>query len=291
MKSTRRIAVVGLGAAIVLAGAGVVAWPHLRAQIRRLGADELSVPVELKQVDLREPSGIAYLPSRGTLAAVSDDGVLVEMDLSLKTLHSHPIDGDLEAVTPGLASSTLLVTLEDRDSIIEYDLDEKRVLRTWHVDLASSADFKNRHVRNKGFEGVAVVPAADGPRLYSIVEADPARLIKLDAQLSKKTDAQGEKSASIASSIDVGLSRLSDVMYDEVANKLLFVSADERTLSVADMSGRVERRIRLPGRKPEGFCFTPNGDGLVADDGGGVYLCKGMRAVVFPPAGAAGAPH
>ena len=77
---------------------------------------------------------------------------------------------------------------------------------------------------------------------------------------------------------DVDLDPLSDGTYEPALDALVVVSADEKQALVVGLDGAVRSRFDLPGKKPEGLAFLPNGDMLVVDDAGGVWRVRGALA-------------
>ncbi|MEE9294151.1 MAG: SdiA-regulated domain-containing protein [Phycisphaerae bacterium] len=255
----------------------------------------MPVPTTFVTLPVQEPSGVAYHPQRGTLIVVSDQGQIVEMDLHLKVLQRLDVRGDLEGVSVHPATGTLFIASKANNAVIEYDIDRHQILRTLVVNFKSHPDFAEGLTRNGGLEGVAVVTTSTGEyRLFAVVEADPARLVSLSEDVSARATEQAPNAAGadplagltetvdVLTSHDLGLTRISDIMFDVESRSLLVISAGERVLRLSGLDGRVFRSIRLPGKKPEGICLVPNGDAVVVQDTGGLWICRNLHSSLFP---------
>ena len=248
-------------------------------------------------IPVREPSGVAYHPRRKTLFVVCDQGEFVEMELDYTVLQRVRLRGDLEGIAIHPVTGTLYIASESAGAIYEYGLEERRVLRTLAVDFASHPDFAGGVGRNKGLEGVAVTEVEDQLyRLYAVVQATPARLVALSADLSIPTIRQARRriigqplaepirtSIQIVASHDLGLKRMSGVTFDPLSRMLVVISAGEGLARSCDLSGRVHRSVKIPGRKPEGVCFLPDGTAILAQDTGGAWVCPKMRTRLTDP--------
>jgi len=295
MMKQRTVVIASAGGFLLLLLCVDLLWPRVIGALHHYQAGPLPVPAKFVHIPVLEPSGAAYHTERGTLLVISDEGQLVEMDREFKVLQTHDIPGDPEGVSVHPGTGTVFVAVEYDNAIVEYDLDERRVLRTLVVDLNSHDDFKGKTHENMGFEGVAVVSEGDDVyRLFAVIEARPARLVVLSADVSIQATARARRDSvaapfvgvkenvNVVASYDVGLTRISDVAFDVETQQMLVIASGARTLTMTDLNGRPLRSIRLPGRKPEGFCFLPNGDAVIAEDTGGVFLCDGLRSALCP---------
>ncbi len=286
----KRIALAVLG--VVLAAVVVQESTRIRWMVSHYQADPLSVPATFVSIPVESPSGIVYHARRETLIAVSDKGQLVEMDDRYNVLQRIDMPGDPEGVSVHPDTGTLFVVLESSNSVVEYDLDRHRTIRTFHIDFSSQPDFAGGLTWNNGLEGVAVVTTASGDhQLFVAVEAHPARVVRLTADVSAHATAAARESITmhptgelrqdveIAEVFDVGLTRISDIAFDVDSGLLFVTSAGERVLTLAEPTGRVLRSVRLPGKKPEGICLLTNGDALVVDDTGGAWVLERASAL------------
>lgn|GEM_PF-3391354 len=240
---------------------------------------------ELSRLPVSEPSGVAFHPLRNSLMVVSDGGDLFELDMDFNVRQRIKLRGDLEGVGVHPTEGTVYVASESAATIYEYELQERRVLRAFRVDMFSHADFPVGGVRNKGIEGVAVAQvAANDFRLIAVVEGEPARLVHLSSDVSPRAvrsardwaranpmEEPERVSATITQSHDLGLKRLSDVTFCPDSQVVIVISANDKVALSCDLDGHIRSTVRIPGHKPEGLCLLPDGDALVVHDTGGVY--------------------
>lgn len=231
-------------------------------------------------VPLSEPSAIAYHPTRRTLWLACDSGSLVEMDLNYRVLSEVRIRGDLEGVAVHPGTGNIWVASERDGTLLEYDIGLARVVRKLSVDFASSPEFGGVSRGNTGIEGVTFAKERDGRyRAYCAVQSAPARVIRLVADVSEAATARAraefgprslaevdEETAGIDLSFDAGLDRLSDITFVEDPPMLVVISSGQHAISSFELRGVPVRRIPIVARRPEGLCFLPNGDAIIAMD-------------------------
>lgn len=255
-----------------------------------------ALPMEVRylEVALEEPSGAAWHTQRGTLLIVCDNGVLAELDSSFTVLSRYRIAGDLEGVSVHPVTGTVFIASERSGAILEYCLDSKQVLRTLVIDLSSHSDFRAGNRENKGVEGVAVIAEPDDRfALYGVIESSPPRMIRLIADVSpaatqrarstlKDRGAAGTvESIGVEAAFDVKLTRKSDLTFDVDTQRFVVISARDSVARIVDKAGRVTGSFRIPGTKPEGLCFLPNGDGVFVQDTGGAWIAPGLHGYLF----------
>ncbi|MBN1344932.1 MAG: SdiA-regulated domain-containing protein [Phycisphaerae bacterium] len=297
--SHSRLKTRGFTLAALLVGAMILAWTlstPLGRWSRHHDAEVLPADWTFTPLPVREPSSIVYHPRRGTLFVASDSGYIAELDLDLRLLDRYGIPGDLEGLAVHPETGTLLVAVESYQAVLEYDVRQRRIIRCLEVDLQSHPCFamKKRH-DNRGLEGIAVIrnPLAP-PTLVAVVQADPARLVTLDADLSRtateraRAQLSGDdllgvrQRAAVRSARDLGMPLLSDVLFDHASHRLCVLCSKDAVLIVADPDGAPLRKIRLPGAQPEGLVFAPDGRALLVDDrAGGVWMCPDYRTRLF----------
>ena len=276
-------------AAVASLAIGLAIWGHFTSRVDSayLAADPTEAACTYHRIDVVEPSAVAYHPRRRSLFFVSDEGGLAEFKLDLEKIADYPLRGDLEGIAPGRGRDTVFVASEREAAIYRFDLATGKPVQKLRIDVKSHPDFPRGLTFNRGIEGVTVAPDESGrPRLWAVVEAEPARLILLDVdptaevpvrQEDTDEDRLPEATVRILRSFDLGVARLSDVNYDAELDALLLPSASSRIVLVADRTGKVLATFRIPGLWPEGFALLPSGDAVIPQDTGGVYICKGMR--------------
>lgn len=254
----------------------------------------LALPCECAFIEILviEPSSIAYHPLRRTLLVASDQGSLAELNDRFELIGRYEVLGDLEGIEVHPRRGSVYLTSEEDNAILEYDLEQRRVLRTLIVDFPSCHELETKVADNRGLEGVCFVPDGDGmTRMYAVVEARPPRLIELAGgrEAAAPEAIAGRFGAkqigtiellSVKQVIDIGVDGLSDVIYVPQLDRLVIVSSENRIGIICRTDGTIERRFRLPGKKPEGLAFLPGGDLLVVEDTGGLWrLTSGLKAV------------
>ena len=265
----------------------VPTWGQTPAAIAPYLADAQPITVPVG-----EPSGLAFHEKRGTILLVDDEGTLVELDLDLKEKNRWKITGDLEGIAVHPDTGTVFMASEREGTILEFDLDLGKVVRTIALALGSHPEFQEDRDPNRGVEGLAFVPGGDGNILYAVHEKAPARLVRFvgkftaeESKLAREADAKGSPTpyfAAVEKGWDVGLRTMNDLCYDVATKTFLVTGAKEKTIRVLDASAKVLRSFDLPGPYPEGFCLLPNGDALVVHDSGGGHRIPNFRKVLFP---------
>ena len=256
---------------LIVMYAGQAYW-LVRWEVAHRLAAELPGRVTFRDISISEPSGIAYHQQRQSILVVSDNGLMVEFDLDCKKRHSWEISGDLEGISLHPGGSIAYVADEDDGSIIEFDLDSGTEIRRTRIDFNSHPDFAGGVNGNQGLEGLAVYPAQgdDGrPVLAGIIENDPPRWIKLAFN-------ENANCWHIERSVNVGMTRVAGITFDEVSSRWIVVSSKERTARCVDLSGRVSDDVRLPGRQAEGICILPDGRTILVHESDGISIIDGL---------------
>jgi len=294
----RRVWVVFAAVLAVAVAVVVHKYPRICWLISHYQADPLPLRTTFVTIPVNQPSGIVYHARRKTLIVVSDKGHLVEMDDRFNVLQRLDVAGDLEGLSVHPDTGTLFIASESSNTVMEYDLDTHRRIRTLYIDFSSDPELAAGLKWNKGLEGVTIVTTASGEHhLFVSVEAHPARVLRLSADLSANATAKAREygnngstgglreTVQIREVYDYGLTRISDIEFDVNSGLLLIVSSGERVLTLAEPNGRALRSFRLPGKKPEGICVMPGGEALVVDDTGGAWIIRGARGFLQSMAG------
>lgn len=136
---------------------------------------------------LNEPSGLALSRQGSSLYTVSDDTkIIFNLDLQGKIIpqSSFLIDvKDLEGLAVTADDKTILAVQEDSNSIIQFNIDNKKEILRTHLSAMSNYDqiagFFNAKTQNKGLEGITI--NFNNDHIFVVKEAEPGLLIELDS--------------------------------------------------------------------------------------------------------------
>jgi uncharacterized protein YjiK len=227
------------------------------------------------------PRGVSALLWQGpALWMVHDDkGVFVVDGELVAGPTLHPLLGDLEGMTR-----------DDDGGIVVVAEESGQLLRV----LGARVTLVGQPLRsllpaakeNKGFEGVAFMPArfsSHGPRWLVVHEKSPKVLMVLDAQ------GAWQASVPLPPAIDAALGDLSDVAVDPQDGRIWLLSDKTETVVVARLidSTLTEAEV-LPltdvadGAKPEAITFGPDGTLWLGTDGSKEILAYDVSRKVSP---------
>ena len=242
------------------------------------------------ELNLEGPSSIAYHPARQTLLVASDAGYVAEFDRNLRLQERYELGGDLEGLAVHPLTGNAFVASEREGALLEFSLEKRKVLRTFVIDYESDRRVRDEESDNSGIEGITFLPTASGTvRLFTVMQADPARLIELSAagggvELTKRMRSRvkerlagprkhrGEiETLHITGVTKLEVEPLSDVVYSEIHGALVVISARRRQALLLQPDTRAAGGFELPGRKPEGLAFLRDGQLVVVDDEGGAW--------------------
>jgi uncharacterized protein YjiK len=227
----------------------------------------------LKKSELREPSGLAYHPKRGTLFVVGDRGHVAEVTREGDILNKRRLEhADLEGVTVGPKGLLYAVVEEGPPRILEIDPDTLDVRRDFKVDVKAHGERLVARRANDGLEGLCYVPSERA--FFALNQDHPPRIVRLDLPLGSR---DAGKKAKIVEIVDIAKGVLewgSDLAYDARSGHFLVTEAGDGTVEGAlheiDRAGKRVRSVRLPGEFQEGFALDDRGSAFVAYDTGGV---------------------
>jgi len=252
------------GPALLLAlsvGAGVVAAGSARTQQWELSG-------------LREPSGVAFHPTRNTLFAVGDEGDVAEVGLDGSLLHLSVLGGDLEGVSCDPASGLVYVLREGPDEIVEIAPDTLEPLRRFSLVRSWGSDPDYLRTGGDGLEGLAFVPSAghgEGGTFFAVNQNDPPALLELLLPIRTQ---QGDGTARILAAHEWRPAALSAVVWHPERDLFLVTSALSGRVEVVDRDGSRRGSFRIPGFLPEGLALLPGGVFIIAQDTGGLIQWK-----------------
>jgi uncharacterized protein YjiK len=221
---------------------------------------------------VKEPSGIAFHPGRGTLFVVGDRGDVAEITRDGKVLRRANLGGrGFEGVTIGPNGRLFVLEEKKPPKLYELDPDSLEIKAEYEVDTKLHGERIIGKERNKSAEGLCYVPEENA---FYCVNQDPPRLVKLEVPLGKK---HGKAKAVEALDLSEVVDRqASDVTYDSASGHFLITesSSGDGLGHVHELTreGKRVRKMSLPGRRAEGLALDGSGRAFIADDAGGV-LC------------------
>ena len=226
------------------------------------------LPANSKAV--REPSGIAFHPGRGTLYVVGDRGDVAEINRQGKVLHQTNLAGlGFEGVTVGPNGRVFALEEKKTPRIYELDPNTLQVKAEYEVDTKLHGERVLGDDHNKSAEGLCYVPEQ---KAFYCVNQDPPRLVRLEVPLDKK-----DGKAKAVESLDLSgivKQQASDVTYDPSSGHFLVTesSGGNGPGSVYELTreGKLVSRASLPGNRAEGLALDGFGRAFIADDAGGV---------------------
>lgn len=212
------------------------------------------VPLGQYDLEVPEPSGLAYRAETQTLFTVADqpDGNLYEIDLEGNLLRKVVIRSvDPEGVTLGLNDEVLVVE-ESRRRVVSYQLTGER-LDIFGVRVGGRD--------NKGLEGIGVDPESGW--LYLVNQDTPRLLVILDAE--------GREQSRHAIRYAV---ELTGICYDPSGPYLWVVSGADNMLYRMARDGFIDARWPLPFDDAQGIALGADNRLYIVSD-------KAERLFVF----------
>jgi hypothetical protein len=252
-----RLSILGIGTVVAVALAlGMAASP---------AASDQNVE-EWPLLEVPEPSGVAYHPSRKTLFVVGDQGHAAEVGLDGRVLGVRKLGGDLEGVVCDGASGAVYAVREGADVILELAPDGLKIVREISISRAYKDEPNFIRAGGDGIEGITLRPEAGSQAtLFAVNQFDPPVLLELALP---PRGARGP--ATIRNAYPLTSSPLSDVSWDQVTNAFVIVSAIWRNAHVVSSAGADLRSVRLPGIMQEGIARLPDGSFVITQDTGGL---------------------
>ncbi len=219
---------------------------------------------------VKEPSGIAFHPGRGTLFVVGDRGDVAELTRDGKVLRSANLGGrGFEGVTVGPNGRVFAIEEKKPPKLYEIDPDSLKIKAEYEVDTKLRGEKVIGNEPNKGTEGLCYVPEQNA---FYCVNQQPPRLVKLEVPLDKK---HGKAKAVDAIDLSKAVERqASDVTYDQASGHFLITESSSGkgagTVYELTRTGERVRKMSIPGERAEGLALDGTGRAFIADDAGGV---------------------
>ncbi|MEN8248634.1 MAG: SdiA-regulated domain-containing protein [Bacteroidota bacterium] len=201
---------------------------------------DYSIILESYNLDIAEPSGLAYSPNRESLYIVSDQGMAYQVSLTGKTLKQLPFTGDdFEGITVDPSTSDIYICEEGIGNFVK--LNSNGIEQSTYNVLDNPG--------NTGLEGLTYNPNTE--EFYMLKEKSEGLLIKYSVNNNTETQVQ------LNFAYDY-----SGIYYNSVSNKLWIVSDESKTLTQCTMNGTKIISYQLPIGGVEGIVV--NDDETVA---------------------------
>jgi uncharacterized protein YjiK len=238
----------------------------------------LGEPERFMAPGVKEPSGVAFSPSRGTLFVVGDEGSLVEIDPSGKLVARLPMGGNLEDVALHTPSGRLVLLSEKKGELIVFDPASGQKTGKFKIDAEALLGEKGVD-RNQGFEGLAFRPEAGRPGggvFYLVHQRLPALMVALAFDPTGPAGSLGADAVIRRSKVG-DRDDLTAVTWDGALDRLFVIADSKDRIAMIGVAGDEEAEIVLPGVQQEGLTFDSTGDLWIADDRAGLLRFRGAR--------------
>lgn len=236
---------------------------------------------DIDQQNLAEPSGICFHPLRKTLFVVSDEGEIAEIKTDGTPIFNQKIPGDLEGIAVDPQTGLLYVVVEGEDVILEYEPDEKKVLRRFPVDREYQGQpefLQTQEGYDNGIESIAFVPDPNHPeggRFYIGNQWDPPCIMEVRVPLRSSRGKSAE--ARILRVLPFQLDDPAAMFYDSRTGYLNVVSDADNILVEITQEGKLIKEYAFLGDNQEGITRDNEGYLYIAQDSGGILKVKDLR--------------
>jgi uncharacterized protein YjiK len=219
----------------------------------------------------KEPSGIVFSKSRGTLFVVGDEGDICELRTDGTLVNKARIrKTDLEGITSNPVTGSLYALDELSTSILEIDPDSLEVLQRNPIDLLPVQ--QKHEIENRGFEAITFLPDP-GEQLNSrLFIANQGRSDRASAAVHKLTVPLPDSGnvAKTLQTFEQQIIDLSGLHYDDRSGLLLVISDAHNTLLLMTTEGDIHTSYTLPGENQEGITLDDEGHLYIAEDSGNI---------------------
>lgn len=255
------------------------ALPKIKAgKPKKGGWAILGEPERFAAPGVKEPSGVAFSPARGTLFVVGDEGSLVEIDPAGKLVARLPMGGNLEDVALHIPSGRLVLLSEKKGELIVFDPASGQKTGKFKIDAEALLGEKGVD-RNQGFEGLAFRPEAGRPGggvFYLVHQRSPALMVALAFDPTGPAGSLGAEAVIRRSKVG-DREDLTAVTYEATLDRLFVIADSKDRIAMIGVSGEEESEIVLPGVQQEGLTFDSTGNLWIADDRAGLLRFPGAR--------------
>ena len=199
------------------------------------------IPISIVDLDINEPSGIAFNKELSAYYIISDNGYLFQTDLTGKTIHSSSFKGyDFEGIT--FAKNKIYVSDEMMRKVHVFDLNLKKI-NTYQLNYQGG--------RNKGFESITFIPKKNRFLLIT------------------------EKEKIFIKTYDLNFKMIDEIIYDDLRDVsavsyydgfIYLLSDEDRTIVQMNLNFEEIKRFEIPIINPEGITFNNKSQMLIVSD-------------------------
>lgn len=208
-------------------------------------------PLEEYNLNISEPSGIAYNSKNNTLMVVSDGNPdIYEIAFNGAILNTISASGsDMEGITLSKNCDTIYVVEEKKKMVTTFDLSGNKI-NSFSVNVAT-AD-------NQALEGISLNTFTN--ELFVINEKNPQMVLKFKnkQELWRRT---------INYSLDIA-----DIYYEETVNCIWLISDESRRIMKLSSIGELLNEWEIPFTKGEGITIVNDKIYVVNDANGKMYV-------------------
>ena len=185
---------------------------------------DYSIILESYNLDIKEPSGLAYSPDRESLYIVSDQGMAYNVSLTGTTIKQLSFTGDdFEGIVVDSSTADIYICEEGKGDLVR--LNSNGVVQSTFNILDNPG--------NSGLEGVTYNP--NEKEFYMLKEISEGLLIKYSTNNDTKTQVK------LNFALDY-----SGIYYNNISNKLWIVSDESKTLTQCTLNGAKIFSYQLP---------------------------------------------
>ncbi len=247
-----------------------------------LWLDEPGYGGNIDQLSFPEPSGICFHPTRKTLFVVSDEGEIAEIEKDGTPVFRMKIPGDLEGVTVNPETGLLYLVKEGDDIILEFDPDQREVIRSFPLNRAYQGNpeyiEKRTEDYDNGIESIAFVGDAEHPEggtFYIGNQWDPQCVMEVQIPLVSSFEKTAE--AHILRVLPLKLDDPAGLYYDPQTGLLNVVNDADNIFVEITLDGKIIKEYAFLGDEQEGIARDDEGYLYIAQDRGEIIKVKDLR--------------
>lgn len=237
---------------------------------------------DIDEEGFREPSGIVFDGTRGTLFVIGDEGDICEMTTDGQMLRQKALrrGADLEGLARVPETGLLYVAVEGDEKILEVDPGTFEVKR----EFAIPRTFRGTELfkpGGQGIEGICFVPReghAEGGTFFVANQSfteEPGEEMSLIAEVELPLRSSPDATnVEIRSWFPVPVIDIAALHYDQATGHILAVSDSANALLELTLDGEAVRVLTLTGDNQEGLTLDDEGLVYIAQDSGGIIKIR-----------------